>query len=235
MSTNRLTTNSLSTNSLSTITTASTRRAATFLVTVVAALGLALSVPASASTAPRANPSTGSTMTQAATVSATVALSQALQAPYCGIRWGSLGKTNGTSHTSGTVADVRAGRHTCFDRLVIDVDEVPKSMTYDVRYVDAVHEDGSGKAVPLAGAADLQIILRAPAYEAGVPTYSPKNPSRLVNVSGWSTFRQVAWAGSFEGQSTVGLGVRARLPFRAYVLDGPGDGARLVIDVAHRW
>ena len=33
----------------------------------------------------------------------------------------------------------------------------------------------------------------------------------------------------------LGLGVRARLPMRAFVLDGPGDGTRLVIDVAHRW
>jgi len=34
----------------------------------------------------------------------------------------------------------------------------------------------------------------------------------------------VAWAGSLEGASTVGLGVRARLPFRALVLPGPGGG-----------
>lgn len=30
-------------------------------------------------------------------------------------------------------------------------------------------------------------------------------------------------------------GVRARLPFRVFVLDGPGSGSRLVVDVAHRW
>ena len=47
--------------------------------------------------------------------------------------------------------------------------------------------------------------------------------------------RQVAWAGSFEGQTTIGLGVRARLPMRAFVLNGPGDGLRVVVDVAHRW
>jgi len=29
--------------------------------------------------------------------------------------------------------------------------------------------------------------------------------------------------------------VRARLPFRVFVLAGPGNGSRLVIDVAHRW
>ncbi len=45
----------------------------------------------------------------------------------------------------------------------------------------------------------------------------------------------MAYAGSFEGQTTLGLGVRARLPFRAFVLAGPGDGSRLVVDVAHRW
>ncbi len=57
----------------------------------------------------------------------------------------------------------------------------------------------------------------------------------MADVSGYTTFRQVAFAGSFEGQTTVGLGVRARLPFRAFVIAGPGDGSRLVIDVAHRW
>ena len=38
-----------------------------------------------------------------------------------------------------------------------------------------------------------------------------------------------------RGQTTLGLGVRARLPFRAFVLAGPGDGSRLVVDVAHLW
>jgi hypothetical protein len=59
-----------------------------------------------------------------------------------------------------------------------------------------------------------------------------------VNVAGFSTFRQVAWAGSFEGQTTLALGVRARLPVRVFVLNGvPASdlGPRMVIDVAHRW
>jgi hypothetical protein len=77
--------------------------------------------------------------------------------------------------------------------------------------------------------------VRAPAYEDGDPTYDPQDPARLVDVGGWSTFRQVAMAGSFEGQTTIGLGVRARLPMRAYRVDGPGHCQRLVIDVAHHW
>jgi hypothetical protein len=45
----------------------------------------------------------------------------------------------------------------------------------------------------------------------------------------------ITWAGSFEGYTTIGLGVRARLPFRVLVLDGPVAGSRIVVDVAHQW
>ncbi len=154
----------------------------------------------------------------------------------CSTDWGSLAERKGTSHTTGTVSNVRSGRHTCFDRMVIDVADVPRSLSYDVRYVTQVREDGSGKVIPLAGGARLRIILRAPAYDdEGQATYTPADKTQLTDVDGYRTFRQLAWAGSLEGQSTVGLGVRARLPFRVMVLDGPGAGARLVVDVAHRW
>jgi hypothetical protein len=194
------------------------RRLTAFAATV--ALGAAAVVPSSAAV----GGTTGVTTHAVTTTSS------------CGVVWGSLARSNGTAHTTGTLDGVRAGRHTCFDRLVLDVDDVPGSLTYDVRYVDTVRADGSGMAVPLAGGADLQVVLRAAAYDdRGRSTYPVADPTELVDVDGWSTFRQVAWAGSFEGQTTVGLGVRARLPFRVLVLDGPGDGARLVVDVAHRW
>jgi hypothetical protein len=54
-------------------------------------------------------------------------------------------------------------------------------------------------------------------------------------VRGYDTFRQVAYTGSFEGQTTLGLGVRARLPFRVTTVAGPGTNTRLVVDVAHHW
>jgi excinuclease UvrABC ATPase subunit len=53
-----------------------------------------------------------------------------------------------------------------------------------------------------------------------------------------AVMRPVGWSqpiGRAEGQSTIGFGVRARLPFRVFVLQGPGAGSRFVIDVAHRW
>jgi hypothetical protein len=154
-------------------------------------------------------------------------------APYCGIRWGSLEKST-LSLAPAHVVDVRTGRHTCYDRLVVDLDGAGGG--YHVEYVDEVRADGSGHVVPTRGGASLQITLGNPSYDDdGNPTYAPANPSELRDVTGYQTFRQVVSAGSFEGNTDIGLGVRARLPFRVFELDGPGAGSRVVVDVAHRW
>jgi hypothetical protein len=152
--------------------------------------------------------------------------------PYCGITWGSLARRGG-SMTTAPITGVRAGRHDCYDRLVVDIRG--KAAGYRVGYVTSVVQDGSGSAVPLRGRAKLQIIVLAPAYASSGAETFPATRSELVDVSGFSTFRQVAGAGSFEGQTTIGLGVRARLPFRVFALAGPGSDSRLVIDVAHHW
>jgi len=55
----------------------------------------------------------------------------------------------------------------------------------------------------------------------------------LTNVSGFKTFRQVRGAGSFERVTSIGLGVRAKLPFRVFELGSSQSGWRIVIDVAH--
>jgi hypothetical protein len=124
---------------------------------------------------------------------------------------------------------VRAGRNDCYDRLVFDVNGPADG--YWVSYVDTVYEDPTGVPVPLRGGARLSVTVQAPSYDENyTPTYTPANRAELVNVTGFQTFRQVAWAGSFEGQTTVGLGVRARLPFRVFTLPG-----RIVVDVAHFW
>ncbi|MEN0128749.1 MAG: hypothetical protein AAGC49_04865 [Brevundimonas sp.] len=159
--------------------------------------------------------------------------SAASAAPYCGITWGSAAKT-APGLSSAPVTNVRTGRATCYDRLVVDI--AGKAGGFRVAYVSQVRAEGSGVAIPTRGGARLQITVHDPAYSpSGTPTYSPPNPRELSNVSGYRTFRQVVWAGSFEGYTDVGLGVRARLPFRAFVLAGPGTGSRLVIDVAHKW
>lgn len=149
--------------------------------------------------------------------------------PYCGLAWGSLDRSAGDL-SAGALTGVRAGRHTCYDRLVLDVDAPLTG--WSVRYVDQVAQDGSGFVVPVRGGARLEVVARV----GVVPTDAWfGGGGALVDTSSYTTFRDVRWAGSFEGMSTVGLGVRARLPFRAFVLAGPGGGSRLVVDVAHQW
>jgi hypothetical protein len=172
----------------------------------------------------------------AATASGLAAAAPAATAATCSVTWGSTPKTSAPM-TQRDLINVRSGRHTCFDRLVVDLNGAGSTATgYSVTYVTAVVQDGSGKPVPLRGGAKLQIVVKAPAYDdRGHATYTPANPNELVNTSGYRTFRQVAFAGSFEGQTTIGLGVRARLPMRVFRLAGPGTGERVVIDVAHSW
>jgi hypothetical protein len=162
-----------------------------------------------------------------------VAPAAANASPYCGIRWGSLPEAN-SEEGRAPLVNVRAGRHQCFDRLVFDLRG--KAHGYRVGYMSTVRADGSGEVVPMRGGAKLQITLLAPAHDANYkPTFRPANGNEVVNVAGWRTFRQVVFIGTFEGQTGLGLGVRARLPFRVFTLDGPGSGSRIVIDVAHRW
>jgi hypothetical protein len=156
--------------------------------------------------------------------------------PYCGIRWGSLPKRHLVyAYTTATIENLRAGRHDCFDRLVVDLGPRrsglpgPQGDGYQIRY-------GSGGRLTIKGSAVLSVVLNAAAHDDDYrPTYQPRDPKRAVDVTGFRTFRQVAFLGTFEAQTEMAIGVRARLPFRVFVLSGPGAGSRLVIDVAHRW
>jgi hypothetical protein len=151
-------------------------------------------------------------------------------AAACATHWGESAKVvtrAQTAHT-GKVAGVRAGRHPCYDRLVIDVRPGTRP-GYRVQYVGTVRAQGSGKAIRLRGHAALQITLTGNA----IPAY-PAAGQSLVSVAGFGELRQVASAGSFEGYTELGVGVRAARPFRVMWLAGPGRHSRLVIDVAIR-
>ncbi len=135
--------------------------------------------------------------------------------PYCGQVWGSLSKAD-PAMSQAKVVNVRTGQHYCFDRLVIDLNGPVAG--YTIRYVPQVVQDGSGLPIPLRGQAFIQLTINAPAYDdAGNPTYNPANKSELADVTGYQTFRQVAWAGSFEGYSSLGAGGP-----RAAAVPGPG-------------
>ncbi len=156
------------------------------------------------------------------------ATSVAAAAPYCGITWGSGAKSVNPTQL-GNVVDIRAGRHDCYDRLVFDVTGPVDG--YWVSYADQITEDPSGAPIAVRGGARIAVTIQAASYrDNGTLTYTPANRSELVNVTGYQTFRQAVWSGSWEGTTSIGLGVRARLPFRVFTLPG-----RVVVDVAHFW
>ncbi len=160
-----------------------------------------------------------------------VATSSASAAPYCGLTWGSTPKT-ASATTGHPLTNIRTGRHDCYDRMVFDLSGTGAT-GYDVRYVSNVYADGSGTLIPLTGGAKLQIVVHAPAYNAsGASTYPGVVGKKLpgVNLTGYQTFKDAKFAGSFEDQTTVGLGVRAQLPFRVTTSDN-----HVIVDVAHYW
>ena len=150
-------------------------------------------------------------------------------AAACATNWGTNAKHRGS--TSGTVATrvlaVRAGRHGCFDRLVIDLSGGPRP-PFSAQYVRHIVAQGSGRVLRMRGHAFILINVRGPGG-----AHYPSNAVNLASVSGFTTFRQVRGAGSFERITAIGLGVRARLPFRVFELGSPTSGWRIVIDVGH--
>jgi hypothetical protein len=136
---------------------------------------------------------------------------------------------------------VRAGRHDCYDRVVLDVNG-SADVGYQVGYVPQVTADGSGKPIPVEGDAALQVVVRAPAQGSDD---SGHQPGRILAKTGdylytadqladWDSLRAVRFAGSFEGQSTLAFGVREKLPFQASTQYDETDHVRhVIIDIAH--
>ncbi|HEV8561557.1 MAG TPA: hypothetical protein VGR06_35000 [Actinophytocola sp.] len=134
---------------------------------------------------------------------------------------------------------VRAGQHECFDRVVFDVNGAA-AVGYSVRYVPVVAEDGSGKPMPVPGSAALEVVVHAP--EQGYDD-SGHQPGVVLarsgdyfytesQLAGWRSLRAVRFAGFFEGQCTIAVGVAETLPFTVSTsLDGATR--HVVVDVAH--
>jgi hypothetical protein len=120
---------------------------------------------------------------------------------------------------------LRAGRHPGFDRVVFQLNG-PIPSYYSVRYVPVVRLDGSGEPLSLRGNAFLEVVVRAPTHD---DDYRPVlTPTRLR--PDLPALREVSAPGSFEGQTTAGIGVTQRVGFRIFELASP---TRIVIDLAH--
>ena len=174
----------------------------------------------------------------AGTVTGTAAATGAPQAASrvaaaCTTTWGSLPKEAGSLSTA-TLLEARTGQHDCWDRVVFEFAGPVDG--YRVAYGEVV-TDGEGLLLNpyVAGGAVLGVSLRAPAYGEGAPTYPAATGQHVATVIRYRTLRDVMFGGSFEGYTTFAVGVRATLPFRVFVLAGPGSHSRIVLDVAHSW
>ncbi|WIY00395.1 hypothetical protein QRX60_41110 [Amycolatopsis mongoliensis] len=152
-------------------------------------------------------------------------------------RWSTEARSSATMSRDALYL-VRAGRHDCFDRVVFDVNG-PAEAGYVVRYVTVVTSDPKGDPLPVPGGAALEVVVRAPALGTDDSGHQPgrvlaATGDTLVTTPGWPALRAVRFAGSFEGQSTFAVGVRAKLPFRVFTQVDPRDAIRrVVVDIAH--
>jgi hypothetical protein len=217
----------------------------TLLLASLAVAGCA-SRGAPATTARAAEPTATTTTTAGSPVTTTTATppATAAAAPAAACAFTRAWRTGPRRSAPSSAAPlylVRAGRHACYDRVVLDVNAAA-AVGYAVGYATVVREDGSGTPVPVAGGAALEVVIHAPAkghddqgHQPGVflarPGQDFYSPAQLA---GWRTLREVRYAGSFEGQTTIAVGVRARVPFRVLtVLDARDQVMRVILDVAH--
>ncbi|MEU8359134.1 hypothetical protein AB0C27_24255 [Nonomuraea sp. NPDC048882] len=124
------------------------------------------------------------------------------------------------------VTGVRFAAHDGYDRLVVDLKGGMPG--YNVKWVDELVQDGSGKPIDVRGGAYLQLTLfPANAHdENGEPTWSdgPVYPAGLANLA------DVVRTGDFEGRVGIGLVLDRRAAFQVTEQRSPN---RLVLDVAH--
>ncbi|MEV0374000.1 hypothetical protein AB0I10_30055 [Streptomyces sp. NPDC050636] len=158
---------------------------------------------------------------------------KAASATACSTVWGS-GDKSATDANGKPLKNIKTSQSACYDRMVFDISGATGKLGYHVGYVDKFHQDGSGEQIPVNGGAILQIYVSAPSHDpaTGRQTYAGRagKPLPGVNITGYKTFKDTKFGASFEGQTQVGLGVRAKLPFR--VLQ---SGDQLIVDVAHTW
>ena len=171
---------------------------------------------------------------------AAAANTDAASAPYCGITWGSLAKSSGT-YSSAPLIATRTGKHACFDRLVFELNGPADG--YRVGYTSEVYAASrQPMSAHTAGGALIGVRVLVPDVDqAAHQTYPYAEFDHVANLAGYQTLRDVVYGGNGydhaagRNYSIFAVGTRARLPFRVFVLAGPGSHSRIVLDVAHHW
>src|SRR5690606_25784816 len=118
---------------------------------------------------------------------------------------------------------ISASHHTGFDRLVFTFDG-PLPAQWTISEVPGIVADGSGLAVPVYGAAFLEITCSPAAAhddDGGITV-----PLRMA--PGLPNLVEIVRAGDFEGIVTIGVGLVQAAVREAFTLTSPN---RLVVDI----
>ncbi|ATL70490.1 AMIN-like domain-containing (lipo)protein [Nocardia terpenica] len=127
-----------------------------------------------------------------------------------------------------TVTAVRIGHHPGFDRVVYEFGGTG-SPGWRVRYTDRAVQDGSGKALAVAGQSVLEVQILGSAYpwDSGATPYDGPNPATDPSAPG---IAGVYGTAVFEGTTQSFIGVNADRP--KFSVTGLQNPVRVVIDIA---
>jgi hypothetical protein len=159
--------------------------------------------------------------------------------------WSTKAKNGSAAMSQAALYLTRVGQHACYDRVVFDINgpqhnDRPEPVGFVARYVPVARADGNGESVPVPGHAVLEMTIRAPIYGTDNQGHQPWQQAPRVGqslvapakIAGWSSLTAVTFAGSFEGQTTLAVGVREVRPFRVWVTSEKGY-RHVVLDIAH--
>lgn len=121
------------------------------------------------------------------------------------------------------LVDVRVAAHDGYDRVVLEF-EGDGAPGWQVGYVDSAATDGKGDPIELEGDAILQVSALHTMPNDMTGYY---DGPREIDAD-LSSIEEVFVDGTFEGMTTVYLGLDEEVPFRVLTLTEP---SRLVVDV----
>jgi len=185
--------------------------------------------PTAATATATATVSPTATPTATATATATASPSPADDDALAGAGFGpfSGGKSSGVPQS--WIADVRAAAQDDYDRVVFEFTG-PAVPTYEIRYAEPPFVATSGREVPVAGDAFLDVWLQGTSrvdLTGSTPVEHYTGPSRVRSDTDVVT--EVVQIEDFEANVAWTIGLEQRQPLRVQTFDDP---ARLVIDIA---
>jgi hypothetical protein len=130
-----------------------------------------------------------------------------------------------TASTTPVLTGIRTGRHSGYDRIVLDLSGHAPGVSYQL--VDELIEDPSGEIAWLTGEHFVAVTVNPAAAhdEAGNLTYTGPQKFRTRDLT---NVMAVAVTGDFEAVLSIGLGTRYQSWVRVFTLTAP---TRVVIDV----